>query len=60
MMMMIMMIIMWNEQMVSSLREPDARKGLWNFIVSNNDVNEKLVRHPEKRNVVKQTHLQFS
>lgn len=46
--------------MVSSLREPDARKGLWNFIASNTGVNEKLVRHPEKRDVAKQTHVQFS
>lgn len=58
-MMMMMMMIMWNEQMVSSLQEPDARKGLWNFIVSNNGVNEKLVRHTEKRDVAKQTHVQF-
>lgn len=58
-MMIMMMIIIWNEQMVSSLREPDARKCLWNFILSNSGVNEKSVRHPEKGGGGRQTHLQF-
>jgi hypothetical protein len=54
-----MMIIMWDEQMVRGLREPDARESSWNLIVSDNAVIEKLVRHPKKGDVGRQTYLQI-
>lgn len=37
--------------MVRGLRELDVRESLWNFIVSDNVVNEKLVRYLKKGDV---------
>lgn len=56
-MMLTLMITMWDEQMVSSLREPEARTSSRNFTASGNAVNERLLRHPKERDVGRQTCL---
>lgn len=56
-MMLTLMITMWDEQMVSSLREPETRTSSQNFTASGNAVNERLLRHPKEGDVGRQTRL---